>query len=138
MVAQLKTEFNIMKNSNDETFNATIGNTVLAEVLNSQKLYFVEARKLGNREAHTYPLGIFTDLEEAINVAEFETTERGGVYNAVVIEMLLNYDYSDDSGCFEIYESDIPYHYRKQLSRFPNVVVQKELPVFGKIRERKV
>lgn len=127
-----------MKNSSTENFMHGSAKPMLAEVADSQKLYFVEARRLGNREAHTYPLGIFTDLEKAIDVAEFETTERGGVYNAVVIEMLLNYDYSDDSGCFEIYESDIPYHYRKQLSRFPNVVVQKELPVFGKIRERNV
>ena len=127
-----------MKNSPTDTFKHGIAKPMLAEVADSQKLYFVEARRLGNREAHTYPLGIFTNLEKAINIAEFETTERGGVYNAVVIEMLLNYDYSDDSGCFEIYESDIAYHYRKQLSRFPNVVVQKELPVFGKIRKRNV
>ena len=127
-----------MKNTEKNNFNATIGNTMLAEVADSKTLYFVEARRLGNKESHTYPLGIFTELEKAINVAEFETTERGGVYNAVVSEIELNYDHSDDTQVFEIYESDIPYHYKKQLSRFPNVVVQKELPVFGKIRERNV
>ena len=127
-----------MKNTTTDNFKHGIAKPMLAEVADSQKLYFVEARRLGNKEAHTYPLGIFTDLQKAIDVAEFETTERGGVYNAVVIEMLLNYDYSDDSGCFEIYESDIPYHYKKRLSRFPNGVIQKKLPVFGKIRERNV
>ena len=127
-----------MKNTTTENFKHGIAKPMLAEVADSKKLYFVEARRLGNNEAHTYPLGIFTDLQKAIDVAEFETNERGGVYNAVVSEIELNYDYSDDTQVFEIYESDIPYHHLKQLAKFPNVIVQKHLPVFGKIRERNV
>ena len=127
-----------MENNSNDNFKHGIAKPMLAEVDDSQTLYLVEARRLGNRESHTYPLGIFTELEKAISVAEFETNERGGVYNAVVSEIELNYDYSDDTQVFEIYESDIPYHHLKQLAKFPNVVVRKSLPVFGKIRERNV
>lgn len=97
--------------------------------------YLVEGRRFGNPEAHTYFVGIFDDLKKAIEIAENETNDRGGKYNCVVVELELNHLY-EDGNPFEIYETDIPYHWIKNNNNFGNVLPRKVMPVFGKIRNR--
>ena len=50
--------------------------------------YVVIAYRWGSRESHSYPIGIFTKKNKAINAADFETQYRGGKYTCVVFEAI--------------------------------------------------
>lgn len=46
--------------------------------------YVVIAYRWGDRERHSYPVGIFSKKKRAIDVAEEEVKFRGGKYSCVV------------------------------------------------------
>lgn len=53
-------------------------------------VYCVTAYRWGNKEAHSYIVGVFDNLEIAIQHAKDEKEWRGGKYNCEVVSMNLN------------------------------------------------
>lgn len=53
-------------------------------------VYVVTAYRFGDRERHSYVVGVFTNPELAIEVAEQVPDERAGKYYAEVLRFKLN------------------------------------------------
>lgn len=53
-------------------------------------VYVVTAYRFGDRERHSYVVGVFTSPELAIDIAEQVPDERGGKYYAEVLKFGLN------------------------------------------------
>ena len=47
-------------------------------------MYIVEALRFGDREKHSYVVGVYSNKELAEDAAEFETDWRGGKYECVI------------------------------------------------------
>jgi hypothetical protein len=54
------------------------------------KVYIVTAYRWGDREKHSYVVGVFDNEETAIKEAKLETEFRGGKYECEVRSMELN------------------------------------------------
>jgi len=59
----------------------------------ANKLYIVTMYRWGNRENHSYFLGVFTDKEKAIEAGESHSEFRGGKYAPEILEVDLDYVY---------------------------------------------
>lgn len=55
------------------------------------RLYVVEMLRWGDREAHSYVIGVFTDKEQAETAGKAMVTYRGGKYEYCITEQILNY-----------------------------------------------
>tara|TARA_R110000787_G_scaffold160865_1_gene274368 strand:+ start:110 stop:304 length:195 start_codon:yes stop_codon:yes gene_type:complete len=53
-------------------------------------MYIVEALRFGDREKHSYVVGVYSSMELAESSAEFEMDWRGGKYECVITEHELN------------------------------------------------
>ena len=54
------------------------------------KVYIVTAYRWGDREEHSYVVGVFDNEENSIKQAKLETEWRGGKYKCEVRSMELN------------------------------------------------
>jgi len=54
------------------------------------KVYIVTAYRWGDRETHSYVVGVFDDKELSILAAKTEKEWRGGKYDCEVVSMKLN------------------------------------------------
>ena len=52
-------------------------------------VYTVHAYRYGDRELHSYPIGVFPKKHAAIKAAEVEEAYRGGKYGCEVVEWVL-------------------------------------------------
>ena len=78
-----------------------------------KKLYIVTAYKNGDQESHSYPIGVFDNLDLAIVEAESHADFRGGKYGCVVDECQLNhYRNEDDNHTKEVYRAKSRYEFR--------------------------
>ena len=69
-------------------------------------MYIVTAYKGGNRNDHSYNLGVFKNKKTAIIIANNHCEYRGGKYACVVEECVLNhFDNEDDLYTKEIYRA---------------------------------
>lgn len=55
------------------------------------KLYVVEMLRWGDRENHSYVIGVFTDKEQAEIAGKAMVMYRGGKYEYCITECTLNY-----------------------------------------------
>ena len=55
-----------------------------------QKLFVVEALRLGDRETHSYVVGVYTTFDQAKTAALAEECWRGGKYDCVFQEIVLD------------------------------------------------
>lgn len=70
------------------------------------KIYIVTAYKWGDREAHSYNLGVFNKKHKAQQVAESHAVYRGGKYACVVEECVPDvFDNDQESYTREIYRA---------------------------------
>jgi hypothetical protein len=53
------------------------------------QVYTVIAYRYGNREAHSYPVGVYATAADALKAAEIEEDYRGGKYECEVMEFTL-------------------------------------------------
>ncbi len=60
------------------------------------EVYTVHAHRWGNRDNHSYIVGVYPDKEQAIKAAEDEEQHRGGKYSCEVTEWSLGIGYRDD------------------------------------------
>ena len=66
-------------------------NELIKALTNSNdQLWVVEALRWGEREKHSYVVGVFDDRDLAHRVADAEEQVRGGKYECVVTEHYLN------------------------------------------------
>lgn len=72
------------------------------EMLQSQVLYVVEMLRWGDREKHSYVIGVFAQRLQARQCGEIEKSWRGGKYEYEVKSIALN-DWDDEDG--EKYEN---------------------------------
>ena len=63
---------------------------------NKGVLYIVTMYRWGDRDGHSYVLGIYTKKNAAIKAAECESEYRGGKYAPEVLEMKPNINIWDD------------------------------------------
>lgn len=54
------------------------------------KVYTVEALRWGNREKHSYLIGVFSDVNRARAAAAEEESARAGKYECVILEYVLD------------------------------------------------
>lgn len=74
--------------------------------MKSKKIYVVIAYKWGDRECHSYTVGVFTKKHKAQQVAEEHCNYRGGKYACTVEECQLDYfDNTDNQYSKEIYRA---------------------------------
>lgn len=72
----------------------------------NNEIYIVTAYRWGDREDHSYNIGVFQDKHKAQQVAESHCEYRGGKYACVVDKCVLNhFDNDDDNYTEEIYRS---------------------------------
>lgn len=67
--------------------------------MTNSDMYVVIAYRWGENTNHSYTVGIFNDLDLAIDCAESHTTFRGGKYGCAVEKCLLN-NFDNDSDCY--------------------------------------
>ena len=53
-------------------------------------VYTVNAWRFGNRENHSYIVGVYSRKEKALKAAEVEEEYRGGKYTCEVIEWIMD------------------------------------------------
>ena len=72
---------------------------------NSNTIYVVEALRNGDREKHSYVVGVWDSLEEAKVAADCEADYRGGKYVCVVNQCALNERMDTDFSATILYQS---------------------------------
>lgn len=70
------------------------------------EIYIVTAYRWGERERHSYNLGVFTKKEKAQKVADSHRDYRGGKYACIVEKCNVNnFNNEDDNHTIEIYRA---------------------------------
>lgn len=59
---------------------------VILNMLKDNKVYTVHAYRFGDREKHSYIVGVYSSAEKALEEAELEELNRRGEYVCEVIE----------------------------------------------------
>jgi hypothetical protein len=59
-------------------------------------VYVVTMYRWGNREKHSYVVGVYSSYESAIETAKLEVSSRGGKYEAEVLRIPLDAPWSMD------------------------------------------
>lgn len=71
-----------------------------------KNIYIVNAYRWGDRENHSYTLGVFDKKELAIECADSHTNYRGGKYGCAVEMCLLNeFDNDKNNYTVEVYRT---------------------------------
>jgi len=68
-------------------------------------VYIVEALRHGDRENHSYVVGVYTTLEKAKVAADDHISYRGGKYGCAVIQAELNQKMNSDWNATLMYEA---------------------------------
>lgn len=63
-----------------------------------KKYYTVHAYRFGDRERHSYPVGLYSKANKALKAADLEEEFRGGKYKCEVIEWIPDGENKDGSG----------------------------------------
>lgn len=64
--------------------------------MSKNKLYIVNVFRWGERDKHSYFVGVFSKKQKAIDEAKKEENYRGGKYKAEIIEAEINISYAED------------------------------------------
>jgi len=70
-------------------------------------VYIVEALRWGDRERHSYVLGVWSSYEAAVAAAEEHTTHRGGKYRCDVQQYRLDSHLDTDPCGSLLYQTEI-------------------------------
>lgn len=80
------------------------------ELLRTIGRYVVIAYRFGHREGHSYLVDLCAGIDQAVEVADKEATERGGKYAVVVFAKR-----RDTGDIDEVYEAKSPYKDKTQI-----------------------
>jgi hypothetical protein len=70
-------------------------------------VYIVEALRWGDRERHSYVLGVWDNFEEAVAAAEEHTEHRGGKYQCLVQQCRLGSHMDTDPCATLLHQTEI-------------------------------
>lgn len=71
-----------------------------------KEIYVVNAYRFGNRENHSYTVGVFSKKNAAIKCVDSHSEYRGGKYSCVVERCVMNcFENSMDEYTVEIYRT---------------------------------
>lgn len=59
-------------------------------MINATDIYMVTAYRFGDREKHSYVVGIYTDLAKAVVSCSDEENNRGGKYSCIIDQSVMN------------------------------------------------
>lgn len=87
-----------------------------------QVYYIVEALRWGERENHSYILGLYSDLERAKRAADEHTEYRGGKYQCVVFGCGMDEQVDSDWNAALLYQTKIEWEVDEDAQAFRNVL----------------
>lgn len=76
-------------------------------------IYTVTAYRWGDREKHSYIVGVYNQKDAALKAAEFEEDYRGGKYGCEVLEWDLNESLPEHRMRPKLIESILGVHYHE-------------------------
>ena len=71
----------------------------ILNMLKDNKVYTAHAYRFGDREKHSYIVGVYSLPEKALKEAELEEFNREGKYTCEVIELEIDSRIDEDPGC---------------------------------------
>lgn len=84
--------------------------------------YIVEALRWGERENHSYVVGLYSELDRAIKVAEEHTEYRGGKYQCVVLQCEMDEQVNQDWSASVLHQTKIEWEVDEEAQAFRNVL----------------
>lgn len=74
--------------------------------MKENEIYIVTSYRWGEREKHSYNIGVFTKKEKAIEIADSHRDYRGGKYACVVEKCIIdNFNNNCDNHTIEVYRA---------------------------------
>ena len=87
-----------------------------------QVYYIVEALRWGERENHSYILGLYSDLERAKRAADEHTEYRGGKYKCMVHQCGMDEQMDSDWNATVLYQTRVAFEVDEDAQAFRNVL----------------
>jgi hypothetical protein len=84
--------------------------------------YIVEALRWGEREDHSYVLGLYSDLDRARAAAEEHTEHRGGKYQCLVHQCCMDEQVDSDWSASMVYQTRIAYEVDEEAQALRNLL----------------
>ena len=88
----------------------------------SQIYYIVEALRWGERENHSYILGLYSDLERAKQAADEHTEYRGGKYQCVVHQCSMDQQMNSDWNAEVLHQTRLAFEPDEDSVRMQNML----------------
>lgn len=88
----------------------------------SKTYYIVEALRWGERENHSYVVGLYSDLERAKVAAEEHTEYRGGKYQCVVFQCGMDSQVDSDWNASVLHETKLAFEPDEDSVRMQNML----------------
>lgn len=90
--------------------------------LKQSTYYIVEALRWGERENHSYILGLYSDLERAKQAADEHTEYRGGKYQCVVLGCGMDEQLDQDWNARMLYQTKLAFEVDEEAQHFRNLL----------------
>lgn len=87
-----------------------------------QVYYIVEALRWGDREDHSYVLGLYSDLERAKRAAEEHTEYRGGKYQCLVHQCGMDQQVDQDWSASVMHQTKLAFEPDEDSVRMQNML----------------
>ena len=87
-----------------------------------QVYYIVEALRWGDREDHSYVLGLYSDIDRAKRAAEEHTEYRGGKYQCLVHQCGLDQQVDSDWSASVLHQTKLSYEPDEDSVRMQNML----------------
>jgi hypothetical protein len=84
--------------------------------------YIVEALRWGERENHSYIVGLYSDLERAKVAAEEHTEYRGGKYQCVVLQCEMDSQVDSDWSASVLHQTKLAFEVDEDAKHFRNLL----------------
>ena len=88
----------------------------------SKMFYIVEALRWGDRESHSYIVGLYSDLTRAKSAADDHTVYRGGKYSCQVFQCGMDENLSTDWSSSLLYQTKCAFEIDEDSSRVRSVL----------------
>ena len=69
-------------------------------------IYVITMYRFGNRNKHSYVLGVYSSKKKAIKYARIEEADRGEKYKAEILKIKINKEYDNVNEMIEIESGD--------------------------------
>jgi len=88
----------------------------------AQHYYIVEALRWGEREDHSYVLGLYSELARAKTAAEEHAEYRGGKYQCLVHQCRMDENVDSDWSASLVYQTRIAYEVDEEAQALRNLL----------------